>query len=121
MANLLSNLGSIYSAAGKVKLSAAPVKIMTSLESNLDWSQFNIFKKSITDSTIITFSNDLEGVSILFVAVNSTLTSKLITLPEGLKWAGGAPITSISANTSIMFSLIKIDGDIYCSAVDSMA
>lgn len=121
MANLLGTLGSIYSTPGKVKLSTAPVKVMTALETDLDWSQFNIFKKTITATSTFTFSNTIDGVSILFLVVNNTVSGKVVNLPAGIKWAGGFPVTSVNANTSVMFSLIKIDGDIYCSAIDSIA
>jgi hypothetical protein len=121
MANVLGTLGSIYSTPGKVKLSTAPVKIMSALETDLDWSQFNIFKKNITATLTITFSNTIDGVSILFLVTNATISGKTISLPAGIKWAGGFPVTSVNANTSVMFSLIKIDGTIYCSAIDSIA
>lgn len=120
MANVLGTLGSIYSTPGKVKLSTAPVKVMTALETDLDWSQFNIFKKNITAPLTITFSNTVDGVSILLLVTNATLSGKAITLPAGIKWAGGTAITIISANTAVMFSLIKIDGIVYCSAIDSL-
>jgi hypothetical protein len=121
MANLLGTLGSIYSTPGKVKLSTAPTKVMTALETDLDWSQYNIFKKDITATSTFTFSNSIDGVSILFLVVNNTVSGKTVNLPAGIKWAGGFPVTIISANTSVIFSLIKIDGTIYCSAIDSIA
>lgn len=121
MANLLGTLGSIYSTPGKVKLSTAPVKVMTALETDLDWSQFNIFKKDITGLLTITFSNTIDGISILFLVTNATVTAKTVVLPTGIKWAGGAPVTAVPANTSVIFSLIKIDGIIYCSAIDAIA
>lgn len=121
MANVLGTLGSIYSTPGKVKLSTAPVKVMTALETDLDWSQFNIFKKNITAALTITFSNTIDGVSILFLVTNATISGKVVTLPAGIKWAGGAPVTTIPANTSAIFSLIKIDSIIYCSAIDAIA
>ena len=120
MANLLGTLGSIYSTPGKIKLSTAPVKVMTALETDLDWSQFNIFKKSITAASTFTFSNTIDGVSILLLVVNSTVSGKVVNLPAGIKWAGGTPIVTVPTNTAVMFSLIKIDGDIYCSAIDSL-
>lgn len=121
MANVLGTLGSIYSTPGKVKLSTAPVKVMTVLETDLDWSQYNIFKKNITAPLTITFSNTIDGVSILFLVTNATISGKVVTLPAGIKWAGGTPISTITANTSVMFSLIKIDSIIYCSAIDAIA
>jgi len=121
MANLLGTLGSIYSNAGKVKLSTAPVKVMTALETDIDWSQHNIFKRDIAAAATFTFSNTVDGVSILFLAVNNTISGKIINLPAGIKWAGGAAITTIAANTSVIFSFIKIDGQIYCSAIEGLA
>jgi hypothetical protein len=121
MANVLGTLGSIYSTPGKVKLSTAPVKIMTALETDLDWSQFNVFKKNATASITFTFSNTLDGVSILLLVTNATISGKAVTLPVGIKWAGGVPVTSVDANTSAIFSLVKIDGIFYCSTVIGMA
>jgi hypothetical protein len=121
MANVLGTLGSIYSTPGKVKLSTAPVKVMTALETDLDWSQFNVFKKNITAPLTITFSNTIDGVSILFLVTNATISGKVITLPAGIKWAGAAPVTSVDANTAAIFSLVKIDGIFYCSTVIGMA
>lgn len=121
MANVLGTLGSIYSTPGKVKLSTAPVKVMTALETDLDWSQFNVFKKNITASTIFTFSNTVDGVSVLLLVTNATISGKTINLPAGIKWAGGVMISTIAANTSVIFSFIKIDGQIYCSAIEGLA
>lgn len=121
MANLLGTLGSIYSTPGKVKLSTAPTKVMTGLETDLDWSQHNVFKKTITATSTFTFSNTIDGVSVLFVVVNNTASGKIINLPSGLKWAGGVAISTIAANTSVIFSFIKIDGQIYCSAIEGLA
>lgn len=120
MSDIYPNLGSTISNIGKMKIAIAPTQIMGAADTIVDWSQYNIFKKSITATTTLTFLNNYNGISIIILIVNSSGATRTLNLPSGIKWGGGVPITSIANNTSVLYSLVQIDGAIYCSAVDSI-
>lgn len=80
---------------------------------NIDWSQGNVFTKSISANISLTFSNDTDGRTILLKLTNTAVTNLTIT------WPGSAvnPDNVLPASSSKIFSIVKIGSVISITGV----
>lgn len=86
--------------------------------SDINWSLSAVFTKTLAANTTFTFSNTVDGRTIV-VALTNTASNYTVTWPTVL-WSGSgtAPTQTIGAKTDI-YTFIKIGSVIYGSAVQN--
>lgn len=83
---------------------------------NVDWSTGNVFSKTITGNTTFTFSNPLDGQTIVFAVTN---TGSFTVTWTGVTWSGGvAPVQTTGAHTDV-YTFIKIGSVIYGGVIQN--
>lgn len=83
---------------------------MGSLVSDIDWSLGNSFFKDVSSDQTFTFSNLVEGKTISVVITNTSMSAITITMPTLYREIG---TLSISAESSAIYTLIRINGKTY--------
>ena len=90
---------------------------------NLDWADFEVFNKEISANTSLTFSNTgiITSKTIIVAVKNTTGTPYEVTFPVGVLWPDGSPIVEVAANTTSIFTFVKVANDIYATSVQEMS
>lgn len=83
---------------------------------NVDWSLSELYTKSISATTTLTFSNVTSGNVISVIITNSSGSAQIVNFPAGIKWSGGSAITSVPANRSNVYTF-EHDGTATYAAV----
>lgn len=83
---------------------------------NIDWNGGAVFSKTLTGNSTFTFSNALDGETIV-VAVTNTSTFT-VTWPT-VSWSGGTPPVQTTGAHTDVYTFIKIGSVIYGSAVQN--
>lgn len=115
----VGNLGDILDGADQVLddavdlLNAAPAAISAS---DIDWSVANVFTKTTTGNTTFTFSNAVDGKTIM-VSVTAG-GAHTVTWPTVLWAAGSAPAQTSSGRD--IYSFTKIGSSIIGTAVQDV-
>lgn len=86
---------------------------------DIDWSTAKVFKKTITGNEIYTFSNTLDGQTIV-VAITASGADRTATFPTA-KWRGGVAATNVTSAKTNIYTFIRIGSDIFASVVDNMS
>jgi len=89
------------------------------LTTDIDWSLGDIYYESRAADKTFTFSNTLDGKTIVVFIENTDGIDHTITFPVGLKWPGGAAVTNIVTSTTTSFTFLDVAGTIYAIAVES--
>lgn len=84
--------------------------------SDIDWSQGNLFTKTLAANTTFTFSNQVSG-QVVVVRVTNTASNYTVTWPVGVLWSGGtAPTQTIGAKSDV-YTFVYDGTTTYGSAV----
>lgn len=93
------------------------------LDSTIDWSLANVYKKTLTGvdpaTTNMSIINIEEGSSKSVVVNNTDSVLKNIVF-AGVLWAESDPVTQIPAGTTTVFTFVSSDGIVYATAVESL-
>ena len=82
----------------------------------IDWSEGNIFTKSISVDSTFTFANANDGQTLIVQITNTDASNdRELTFPT-CKWVGGEAITTIVQDTITIYTFIKIGSDIIANA-----
>lgn len=85
---------------------------------NLDWGTGSVFYKAVTVASTFTFSNMVDGKTIILIVKNTSGGSLVITLPTTIK-VPAIVLTVISGSTNI-YTFIRANGNTYASYIDGM-
>lgn len=98
---------------------SAPLDIAISAL-NIDWSLGDTFYKTISSASTFTFSNDVNGKSIVVAITNSSASDRAVTWPGGvladLNYDG-----TVVAGTTSLFTFVKIAGTVYVAEMKEIA
>jgi len=95
-----------------------PVSVAISA-SDIDWSTAMSFSKTLGANTTFTFSNAIDGKSIV-VALTNTASNYTVTWPT-VKWTGGsAPTQTVGAKTDV-YTFVMVGPTIYGSVVQNIS
>jgi len=86
---------------------------------NIDWSTGIVFYKAITANTTFTFSNQTNGQIVTIAVENTTAVGVTATFPTSL-WGSGIVYTAVGANSTTVFTFIRINSVNYVSYIDNM-
>lgn len=86
--------------------------------SAIDWSAGNIFTKTLAANTTFTFSNSVDGQTII-VRLTNTASNYTVTWPS-VKWSGGSAPVMTTGATSDVYTFFKDGSNIYGSAVQDL-
>ena len=98
---------------------SAPLDIAVSAL-DIDWSLGDTYYKSISAATAFTFSNDVNGKSIVFAVTNTDVTDRAVTWPLGVKADLNYDGTVVAGTTSL-FTFVKINGVVYVAEMKEIA
>lgn len=87
----------------------------------IDWDTSNIFEKDISANSTFTFSNDTTGQTIIVKITNTTGGAVEANFPGAVQWQGGTAINSVPANTSNIYTFVKVGTNIYASVIDDLS
>lgn len=80
----------------------------------IDWAQGNVFSRQLSANAIVSFLNHTDGRTIVVTMTNTTASNLTLTWPAAVV----NPETSLPANTTTVFTLINVQGDIYLAAAE---
>lgn len=80
----------------------------------IDWSLGNIFSDTITAGKTYSFTNALDGRTIVVRIRNNSASAVTLVWPGGTLGAS----TSVTANTYKVFTLIKIGTSVFASSLE---
>ncbi len=106
--------GQTTAAAAAVALTPASVAVSALA---IDWSAGQVFTKSISGSSTFTFSNAVDGETIVFIL---TTTGSFTAAFPTIKWPGGSQPVQTASGTDV-YTFIKAGSTIYASVVQAMA
>ena len=86
---------------------------------DVDWSAGNVFTKSISANSTITFSNQSSGQAISLI-INADSTERTLTWTPTLKWAGGNAQVTVAASASLVCSFIYDGTNTWASCIEDM-
>lgn len=86
---------------------------------NIDWSTAKVFEKTVTSNDTFTFSNTLDGQTIV-VALTASGANRTVTFPTA-RWRGGVAQSQIISGTTNVYTFVRIGSNIYASVVDNMS
>lgn len=87
---------------------------------DIDWSLDDTFYKGLSGDATFTFSNSVNG-NVISIAVICDSSNRNVTWPSGIKWPSATAVTSITANTTTIFTFIQLNSVIYATAVEGLA
>ena len=108
---IVKNLASIISQARYVEL----------VGDDINWRQGEIFERSILDNVTLTFSNLPPAKTIIVAVKNTTGALHNVNFPSSVLWPDGSPIVEVAANTTSIFTFVKVASDIYATSVQEMS
>lgn len=86
---------------------------------DIDWSLANVFQKAISTNETYTFSNDVDGKTIVVMIHNNSGADVDVDFPTAY-WSGGTEITTVPAGTRNVYTFIKIGTDVFATVNDNM-
>lgn len=99
-------------------LAVKPSQAVAALD--IDWSSANVFSKTISVNETYTFSNDVDGQTIVVMIFNNSGADIDVNFPTA-HWNGGTAITTVPAGTKNVYTFIKIGTDIFATVNDNMS
>lgn len=87
---------------------------------DINWGLGDTYYKSIAAATTFTFSNDVNGKSIVVAVTNTDTSDHAITLPAGVKADLNYDGTVVNGTTSL-FTFVKINGVVYVAEMKEIA
>lgn len=84
---------------------------------DLDWLLGNVYYRDIAINSTLTFSNVIDGRTIMIELENTTGGDLIVTFPA-VSWPGGEVITVVPANGSTVFSFFKINNVLRATAIE---
>lgn len=88
---------------------------------DIDWSSANVHEKDISADSTFTFSNDVSGQTIIVKITNTDASAHTADFPAGVQWSGGTAVNNVPANSSNVYTFIRVGTVIYASAVDNLS
>jgi len=113
------NLGSV---AKSFKGIYSDIQVSNNIEIaalEIDWSIATNFYKSITEDSVFTFANAVDGQQINVFLIGDA-TQRTITFPTAV-WSEDVTPNTLLANKHNAYTFIKINGTIYASVINKMA
>lgn len=90
---------------------------MSVAAADINWLLGNVFYKTLSANTVFTFSNLIDGQTII-VAVTNTASNYTVTWPT-VSWSGGtAPTQTIGVKTDV-YTFVKIGPTIYGAVIQN--
>jgi len=86
---------------------------------DISWIDGGVFYKDISTDETFTFSNDLNGQSIMVVINNTDTLLHTLTFPVGIK-TDGSFTGEIEPGTETVFNFVKSNGSIYATEVKEL-
>jgi len=103
---------------GGINGSSSPFDVaITAL--NVDWSIGDTFYKLISSSSTFTFSNTLDGKTILVILKNTGASNITVTFPAAL--TSGVLNNVVQPNKENIYTFVRSNGKLYVSAVTDLA
>ena len=87
---------------------------------DVDWSSGDTYSKGITAAETFTFSNDVNGKSIVVAISNIDTSDHAVTWPAGIKADLNYDGTVVNGTTSL-FTFVKINGVVYVAEMKEIA
>jgi len=87
---------------------------------NVDWLLGEVHYKDISSDSVITFSNLVDGKTLLVILNNTDISPHLITFPVGIK-VNGDYDGNVEAMTESVFTFVRSNGKIYMTEVKELA
>jgi hypothetical protein len=88
---------------------------------DIDWLLGNVFSKQISTNEAFTFSNDVDGKTVIVAIFNNSGADVDVDFPVSVLWPSGTPVTTVTANTRTVWTFIKVGSTIIANAVDGIA
>ena len=98
---------------------SAPLDIVVAAL-DIDWALGDTYSKSIAAASTLTFSNDVNGKSIILAVTNTDTTDHAITLPVGVKSDLNYDGTVVNGTTTL-FTFVKINNVVYVAEIKEIA
>lgn len=112
---------SSLNASGYISLTGySKVDIVNMVADDLDWTQSNIFTKTISSNKTFTFSNDRNGQTLILKVENTDSSDHTITFPATIKWPGSDARGDITASAVNIYTFVKIDNYVYATSMEEM-
>lgn len=87
---------------------------------DVDWALGDTYHKSISTAITLTFSNDVNGKSIILAITNTDTIDRAITLPVGVKSDLNYDGTVVNGTTTL-FTFVKINSVVYVAEIKEIA
>lgn len=87
---------------------------------DISWIDGGVFYKDISANTTFTFSNDLDGQSIMVIINNTGGSQFTMTWPAGVK-VDPEYTGQVEAGTETAFNFVKSNGSIYLAEVKELS
>lgn len=90
--------------------------------SDIDWAAANTFHKTLSANTTVTFSNNINGQTIIVTLANDATGGYTVTWPSGVKWQGGTlPVQTTAASKTDVYTFIQVNGVIYGTVIQNFS
>lgn len=101
-----------------VKVVNATIAAQALSASAIDWSKGNVFTKTLSANTTLTFLNQTSGQTIV-VRLTNTASNYTVTWPGGVLWPGGTPPTETIGAKSDVITCVYDGTSTYCNSVQN--
>lgn len=84
---------------------------------NIDWSQSNTFRGTLTGTSTITFSNNSDGQTVVVLTSGTPTGNSIVTWPNNVKW----PNSSVPPATSgvDVYTFVQLGTSVYATVVQN--
>lgn len=82
---------------------------------SIDWKTATTYELTLSSSVVLTFSNPVNGGSYILKINQNNIGGHTITWPANIKWAGGPPSLTGTANSIDVATMVYINGTYYAS------
>jgi hypothetical protein len=87
---------------------------------DIDWLEGDVHHQDISVDTAYTFSNAVDGKTILIIINNTDVGAHAITFPAGIKVNGDFD-GNVEAMTETVFTLVKSNSKLYMTEIKELA
>jgi len=86
---------------------------------DIDWSQNHVVYESTTANINVTFTNQVNGQVVILAIENTSAVDIVVTLPAA-RWAGGIVISIVRPTSTNVYTISRINGQNYATAIEEM-
>lgn len=84
---------------------------------DINWESGLTFYRDLASSSSVTFSNPVDGKTIVVDVENKTAGDLTIDFPVGILWPGGVPVTAVLANSHTVYTFLYAAGKFFATGI----